>query len=66
MIHAGNRRLLGALEVDSPELEAEADRLAEEGKTPLFFRPRGRGDPHRAWPDRGGQCGQAYQPPGHC
>ena len=37
MIHAGNRRLLGALEVDSPELEAEADRLAEEGKTPLFF-----------------------------
>ena len=37
MIHAGNRRLLGVLEVDSPELEAEADRLAEEGKTPLFF-----------------------------
>ena len=37
MIHAGNRRLLGTLEVDSPELEAEADRLAEEGKTPLFF-----------------------------
>ena len=36
-IHAGNRRLLGALGVDSGELEAEADRLADEGKTPLFF-----------------------------
>ncbi len=36
-IHAGNRRLLGALGVYSGELEAEADRLADEGKTPLFF-----------------------------
>ena len=33
----------GALGVDSGELEAEADRLADEGKTPLFFVPEAEG-----------------------
>ena len=36
-LYAGNRKMLEALGIDPAPLEADADRLADEGKTPLFF-----------------------------
>lgn len=40
--HGGNRRLMESIGIDLKSVEAEAVRLAEEGKTPLFFAEEGK------------------------
>jgi Cu+-exporting ATPase len=44
---AGNRKLMDERGIPLEELEAESDRLAEEGKTPMYIALEGQGGPAR-------------------
>ena len=60
MLTGGNRKFMGEIAGISSEMEEKADRLARNGKTPLFSCPGRQTDRYH----RRGGCDQRGQPPG--